>query len=114
MCMYCDENKLVVNPAKTKIVVFSRGKIRNKPKTPYGNDNIEVVDDYTYLGIVFNYNGRFVKAQKRLCNLANNAMFTILKRARKLHLDVDTQLHLFNSIVAPILLYGSEYGAMMN
>ena len=32
-CMhrYCDQNKLVVNSDKTKVMVFSRGKITNIP-----------------------------------------------------------------------------------
>ncbi len=106
--LYCNENKLNINTTKTKVLVFSRGKIRNKPNIKYGDDILEVVDEYIYLGIIFNYNGNFNKAKNRLCTLANNAMFAILNRGRRLELDIDTQIHLFNSIVEPILLYGSE------
>ena len=40
--------------------------------------------------------------------VASRAMFSILSKSRSLHLDIDTQLHLFNSMVVPIMMYGSE------
>lgn len=105
---YCSDNKLHINTTKTKVLVFSKGKIRNRPKIKFGDDILEVVDEYVYLGIIFNYNGKFNKAKDRLCTLATNAMFGILNKGRRLQLDIDTQIHLFNSIVEPILIYGSE------
>ncbi|KAK6178182.1 hypothetical protein SNE40_012992 [Patella caerulea] len=77
---YCNIWKLDINTSKTKVIVFSRGKIRNKPKIMYGDVLLDVVDDYTYLGIVFNYNGSFTKTISMLYVKASNAMFTILKR----------------------------------
>ena len=35
-------------------------------------------------------------------------MFAILSRGRQLCLDIDTQMHLFDSVITPILLYGCE------
>ena len=35
-------------------------------------------------------------------------MFSILRKSCKLYLPIDLQLQLFDSTVAPILLYGSE------
>ena len=35
-------------------------------------------------------------------------MFSIISKSRSLYLDIDTQLHLFNSMVVPIMMYGSE------
>ena len=46
---------------KSKIMVFSRDKIRNKPVIRFG-DVLEVVYDYVYLGVKLNYNGSFNKA----------------------------------------------------
>ncbi|KAK6169865.1 hypothetical protein SNE40_020840 [Patella caerulea] len=105
---YCNIWKLDINTSKTKVIVFSRGKIRNKPKIMYGDVLLDVVDDYTYLGIVFNYNGSFTETIRMLYVKASNAMFTILKKAKKLHLDIDTQIQLFNTLVVPIMLYGCE------
>ena len=35
-------------------------------------------------------------------------MFSVVKKSRKLNLPVSIQLHLFNSMIVPILLYGCE------
>ena len=42
------------------------------------------------------------------------AMFSILRKSRKLQLPVDLQLQLFDSMVVPILLYGSEITGFEN
>ena len=39
---YCNTWSLKVNIDKTKIVIFSRGKIRNIPRFKYGNKELEV------------------------------------------------------------------------
>ena len=105
---YCKEWGLNVNVNKTKVVVFSRGKIRNIPVFNLNGNNVEVVFSYTYLGVLFNYNNKFNEAQKNLCLSGNRAMFSLLKRCRKLHLPIDIQLDLFEKCVQPILLYGCE------
>ena len=105
---YCNIWKLEVNIAKTKVVVFSKGKIRNIPAFTYGGLDLDVVDDFSYLGVKFNYNGKFNKTKKYLCDQARKAMFSVFKKARKLCLSLDLQLHLFDSMISPILLYGSE------
>ena len=50
----------------------------------------------------------------RLKNLASRAMFAIIKKARRLNLDVDVKLHLFDTMVLPIALYGSEIWGHVN
>jgi len=108
MLDYCTQWKIKVNTSKTKIVIFSRGKIRKKPVFTYSNTRIEITDDFVFLGNMFNYNGTFSKAKKRVCDQANKAMFAIIGKSKKLNLPLDIQLHLFDSIVKPILLYGCE------
>ena len=63
---YCNCNGLRVNIRKTKIMVFARSKtrLRNLPTFKFGNLDLDLVDDYVYLGICFNWNGSFVKAKK--------------------------------------------------
>ena len=41
---YCKLWRLTVNATKTKVVIFSRGKIRNKASFEYGGQPLEVVD----------------------------------------------------------------------
>jgi hypothetical protein len=66
------------------------------------------VEDYVYLGTTFNYNGQFTKATKRCCDSPTRAMFSLLQKGKQLHLNIETMLHLFNTIVVPIVLYGCE------
>ena len=109
-CMldYCKLWHLTVNTDKTKVVVFSRGKLRNKPVFYFNNAPLEAVDDFSYLGVIFNFNGKFNKTKKHLTDQARKAMFSILTKIKKLCLPIDIQLQLFDSMVKPISLYGSE------
>lgn len=56
---YCDLWHLAVNTKKTKVVIFSRGKVRRTPVFYFGKDKVDVVDDYTYLEPIFNSNNKF-------------------------------------------------------
>lgn len=105
---YCTEFKLHININKTKIMKLSRGKLRNIPTFYFGKQELEVVDSYPYLGLHFNYNGKFNVAKKKLYEKATRAMFSVMKRIRTLQLPIDMQLKLFVSMVKPIILYGAE------
>ena len=105
---YCKRWYLHVNTNKTKVVIFSRGKVRNIPIFKFDNDIVEVVDEYVYLGTTFNYNNKFRKAQTKQLNQARRAMYSLLSKTYHLHLPIDILLELFDQLVLPILLYGSE------
>ena len=111
---YCKASGLQINASKSKVLVFSRGKIKNKPVITFNEHVLEVVDHYVYLGIKFNYNGSFNVAIKHLHDIASRAMFVILKKGRSMNLDIDIQLKLFDSVVVPILLYGCEVWGFSN
>ena len=111
MNLYCNDWNLKINVSKTKVVIFSRGKKRKHPHFYLGDKLLEICSDYLYLGVKFNYNGKFSKAQQELFDKGNRAMFSILKRSRQLKLPIDLQIHLFNAIVLPTVLYGCEVWA---
>ena len=96
--------------SKTKMMVFARSKtrLRNLPTFKFGNLDLDLADDYVYLGICFNWNGSFVKAKKILHDKASKAMYSLIQKGRWLKLPTDIMLKLFDSCVAPILLYGCE------
>ena len=111
---YCDKNKLTVNIDKTKILVFSKGKVRKLPQFKYGVTNLEVVSEYTYLGVKLRYNGSFNHEIQHRQQQASRTMFSLLRKARKHNMPVDVQLHRFDSTIVPILLYGSEIWGTYN
>ena len=69
---------------------------------------LSVVDDYVYLGVTFNYNNKFRKAQTKQLNQARRAMYSLLSKSYSLDLPIDILLELFDQLVIPVLLYGSE------
>lgn len=108
---YCNTWKIDVNFGKTKVVIFSRGRVRNHIQFKIGNNNIEVVDSYIYLGIEFCYNGKFHKAMNNQIDSARKASFKLLCNVKRLLLPIDIHLDLFDKLVNSILLYGSEIWA---
>ena len=106
--LYCDRKRLKINTSKTKVVVFTRKRNKKYDKFTFGGKELEIVDQYTYLGVIFSKNGKFHKARKHLCNQANKALFAVLQKGNKLNLPLDLQLKLFDEAIEPILLYGSE------
>lgn len=104
---YCERWKLQVNATKTKILIFSSGARRNCSFYYNGNE-LEIVNDYKYLGILFSRSGSFLNAKKHIADQANRAMYSLIKKAKHLSLPIDIQIELFNKLVKPILLYGCE------
>jgi hypothetical protein len=49
-----------------------------------------------------------------LCEQAQKAMYGIIRKIRQFKLPVDCQFDLFDKVVAPILLYGSEVWVFEN
>jgi len=64
--------------------------------------------------VVFNCNGSFTKAKKCLHDQATRAMYALINKCKKLMLPIDIQLQLFDSMVIPILTYGSEVWGFEN
>ena len=111
LSQYCKLWDLTVNLDKTKVVIFSRGRRTAKKPFMYNGKEVKVVDDYTYLGVIFNYNGSFKKAIENQKAVGLRAMQALLTKIRVLALDIDTSMELFQRCVMPILLYGSEIWA---
>ena len=111
---YCDIWGLNINVQKTKVLVFSRGKIRNLPVFTFNGQRVEIVFQYKYLGVLFYYNNKFnVAIKDRIC-LAKRAMFSLIKKCRKLLLPIDIQIELFEKCIHPVILYGCEIWGFQN
>ena len=106
--LYCSKWKLKLNVNKSKVVIFSRGKVRKFPEFTACGEAIEVVDSFLYLGLKLNHNNKMKIAQKDIYDRASRAMFALLKKCNTLNLPVDVILDLFNKTIVPILSYGSE------
>ena len=105
---YCDQWQLKVNVDKTKVVIFSRGKIRKHRNFFFGALPLEVVEEYNYLGMICNYDGTYNKAIQKRIQQATKAMYSLLTKARRLCLPVDIVCDIFEKTVIPVLTYACE------
>ena len=110
---YCDLWKLKVNTQK-KFAIFSKRKYKAQRSFKLYDENIDIVDLYTYLGVVLNYNGNYCTAKKRLIDQANKALYALYYKLRNLTILIDLQLKLFDSLIAPILVYSCEIWGFEN
>ena len=99
---------LKINVNKTKICIFERKKSACNFRWYINQDPVEIVDEFCYLGIKFHYTGNLTKAVHALNEQALKAFNQLLSVFNKIELDIKTKLSLFDALVAPIILYGSE------
>ena len=107
---YCTKWRLIINTDKTKLMIFRKGGILSKDDHWfYGDKRLDIVNTFNYVGIVFSYTGKWSQTQTTSADKAKQAMF---KLNRKLYHLYDPQpefcCELFDRLIAPILMYGSE------
>jgi len=104
---FFERNKLNVNLSKTKVLVFGRGHKMKSHVFKWGENEIELVSEYTYLGIPFYYNGTFKKARENFFQKAKQGQDQLLLLFRKGKISkLEVQEKLFNPLCRSILFYG--------
>ena len=105
---YSDKWGLKINVNKTKVCIFEKRKQVHNENWNINGENVEIVDTFCYLGAKFVYNGNMKLVAKSLSDQALRAMNNLLSLFTRINLDVKTKLSLFDRMVVPIILYGSE------
>ena len=103
LAKYCNDWLLSVNPKKTKVMIFQkkcRKSTLDKHLFRINDDKIDIVNNYTYLGINFSANGNFRYCKTNSKDKTRRSIFATKS------LDVTNKI--FDSLFLPILLYGSE------
>lgn len=67
-----------------------------------------MVDNFRYLGVIFNFNGNFHKCKRDRLELATRAMYVLISKCKVINLPIDMQLELFDRMITPVLTYGGE------
>jgi hypothetical protein len=75
---YYNNWKLKLNTSQTKVVVFSKRRIRSNFNFNMYGQPIEVQDSYSYLGVTLNYNGNFNSARKKLLDQTQKSLYGLL------------------------------------
>jgi hypothetical protein len=95
---------------KTKIIIFNKGGHKiTKPKFVFDKEEMEKVQNYQYLGIVFNACGSFNVANLMLKDKGLKICFGLIARIKDCKADVG--LKMFRSLINPIISYASEIWA---
>ena len=108
---YCNSWNLEVNTAKTKVIIFNKnGRLLNqKYSFRYRDEEIDIVRNYKYLGIVFKPSGKFDLAKEQLYKKAMKAFFYIKKVINSYtNISITTWINIFDHVIRPILTYGCE------
>ena len=105
---YCENWLLKINADKTKVMIFNKSGRLVKEKFTLGDDLLENVNSYTYLGLEFVPSGSFKPAMETLCKKASKAMFKLRQSLNKLNLPPKLSLHLYDILIRPICTYACE------
>lgn len=105
---YCMKWNVTVNTEKTKVMVFKNGTRVEKVDFYYNNIRLDNVKNYTYLGVCLSSNGKFHQCQKYLAEQGSKALYALNTLFDCTSLNIKDKLKLFDSMILPILTYGSE------
>ena len=90
-------------------VIFKETFIEYKVTKIYSHlQRTDILIVFLIQELFFYYNGSFVHTKKKLVEQAQKALYAVYHKIRNMQLPIDLQLNIFDSLVAPILLYGSE------
>ena len=111
---------MLANTIKTKVMVYGRMH-HERIKLYMDGKLIDQVEKYKSLGVIFNSirdkNGNIFKHNtEHLNNKARSAIFGIQKKLKPVGpLPANQMLYLYETLVQPIILYGSDiWGAFPN
>ena len=108
---YCRLWGLKINIEKTKAMIFEKGRHSQYDFYIY-NTAIEVVDSFKYLGITLFKNGNWYRSQKCIAKHASFALHNLFTIFNNIELPIIQKCKLFDTLVAPILNFGSKIWGM--
>ena len=114
LATFCGRFQMIVNALKTKIMIIGK---REGEKFTFNEKEIEICENYKYLGIIFNsiqrLNGNcFRDMMENVPKKAMKATFAVLKKCKSIgRLTPKIAMTLFDTHVLPVLEYGCEIWA---
>lgn len=105
-----EERGMEVNRKKSKVMKFSRnGEIDENMRITCGDEELEQVTSYEYLGALFTSDGKIEEELKNRVRKATNVYFQINNTLiGKKEVSQEAKKRVFNSVYIPTLTYGSE------
>ena len=111
LSVWCNKWKLKVNPNKSQVVHFRKGPSVARTMFTFvcGDDNLNVVDSYRYLGLIFTEFLDFTVMSKAVAQSATRALGLVIAKC-KAHGGVPHSVftQLYDALVQPIIDYGAS------
>ena len=107
---FCQDTGMQVNLKKTEIIVFRNGgPLRNYEKWILNGQQVNTVSVYKYMGLLFTPKLVWTAAKTKLAAQARKAAFSIKQYQKPFgYFSHSDTFKLFDSMVTPILTFGSE------
>ena len=107
---FCQITNMTVNLNKIEIIVFRNGgPLRDYEFWTFNGVPVRTTSEYKYMGLIFTPKLSWSKAKRKLAAQAKKAIFCIKNYQTKFgYFKHDEIFRLFDSMVKPILCYGSE------
>ena len=105
---YCNDWCLDVNVSKTKVLIFNKPGKQVQNNFFFNDICLENVKHYCYLGVYFSASGIFNCAQDDIFKKSIKATFKLTKSIISGEPSINTSLHLYDHMIKPIVVYGSE------
>jgi hypothetical protein len=105
---FCLDFDMSLNTSKTKVVLFNKTGAKCKDNFTFNKEKITCAQQYKYLGIMFKSNGSLSDNVSYLAQKGQKAMFKLIKTLNNQWPSFNTSMHLFNSMIKPILTYGAD------
>ena len=112
---YCKKWKLTVNTDKTKVMIFRKGgQLTGRETFTFNGNQIEVVENFNYLGFVMNSRGSFKKGIENLASKGLKSMCSLNNIIKDMCIPVNITFDLFDTYVASVLSYCCELWGFSN
>ena len=107
---FCTQWGIEINEIKTKVMIFKGNSSQcstQQSTFKLGENILEIVDTYCYLGIELHSSGELRTAQQSLKTKAMRAFFGLKRNVIRSKLSFKSLCTLFDSLIKPVILYGA-------
>jgi hypothetical protein len=110
LAIFCNLRQLTINLGKTKVMIFNELKKTMDLHFFFRWEEIEITNTYTYLGVQFS-RPRFIlqSALQPWINKGYGSLSLLERQCFRHHFqDISSKMSLMDSLIQPIVLYGSK------
>ena len=110
LSQYTKENGMQINVDKTKVMIFNKTGRFFRRCFYFGDTNLFSTNSYKYLGFIVTPSGEILSGLNDLKDRALRAYFKLKKAmGNYFRLYPKVTIHLFDTLIKPILLYNSDF-----